>query len=112
MQIKCVKAYEDDWALVLPAFSEQRVPDAHALRELSDYSFPRTKLLVIEYFLRLKSSRFLRRWFPQWVKLFVFDLVLDHDLPYSQVLSLNQGWINKVKRSLPHETPLLPTPQC
>jgi len=93
--------YEDDWARVLPAFSEQRVPDAHALRELSNYSFPRTKALGVEYFLRLKISRVLHQWFPQWVKPFVFDLVLDHNLSYSQVLTLSQGWINKVKRSLP-----------
>jgi len=93
--------YEDDWAVVLPAFSEQRVPDAHALRDLSDYSFPRTKLLVVEFFLRLTMSRFLHRWFPKRVKPFVFDLVLDEDLSYSQVLSFSQGWINKVKRSLP-----------
>jgi kynurenine 3-monooxygenase len=94
--------YEDDWALALPAFSEQRVPDAHALGELSNYSFPRTKMLVVEYFLRLKIGRLLHQWFPQWVQPFIFDLVLDRDMPYSQVLSLNQGWINKVKRSMPH----------
>ncbi len=92
----------DDWALALPAFSEQRVPDAHALGELSSYSFPRTKMLVVEYFLRLKLGRFLHRWFPQWVQPFVFDLVLDRDMPYSQVLNLNQGWVNKVKRSMLH----------
>lgn len=94
--------YEDDWARVLPAFSEQRVPDAHALRELSDYSFPRTRALVLEYFLRLRIRRVLHRWFPQWVQPFVFDLVFDYDLPYSQVLNLSQGWINKVKRLLSH----------
>lgn len=99
---RLLEQYKDDWAVVLPAFSEQRVPDAHALRELSDYSFPRTKMLVTEYFLRLTISRFLHRWFPQGVKPFVFDLVLDQNLSYSQVLSLSQGWINKVKRSLPH----------
>jgi len=33
--------------------------------------------------------------------------VLDTDLSYSQVLSLSQGWINKVKRSNAGETPLL-----
>lgn len=92
--------YQDDWAQVLPAFSEQRLPDAHALQELSNYSFPRTKLLVIEFFLRLTLNRFLHRWFPQWVKPFVFDLVLNADLPYSQVLQLSQGWIDKVKRSM------------
>lgn len=94
-----LERYEDDWSLALPAFSEQRIPDAHALKELSDYSFPRTKLLGVEFFLRLTLSRLLHRWFPRWVKPFVFDLVLDQDLSYSQVLSLSQGWINKVKRS-------------
>ncbi|MGB8702177.1 MAG: NAD(P)/FAD-dependent oxidoreductase [Thermosynechococcaceae cyanobacterium] len=96
---RLLEQYEDDWALALSAFSEQRVPDAHALKELSDYLFPRTKLLVAEFFFRLTLSRLLHRWFPQWVKPFVFDLVLDQDLSYSQVLSLSQGWINKVKRS-------------
>ncbi|CAA9378998.1 Kynurenine 3-monooxygenase homolog [uncultured Leptolyngbya sp.] len=71
---RLLEQYEDDWTLALPAFSKQRVPDAHALRELSDYSFPRTKVLVVEYFLRLKIRRFLHRWVPQWVKPFVFDL--------------------------------------
>jgi kynurenine 3-monooxygenase len=99
---RLLEQYEDNWALALPTFSKQRVPDARALRELSDYSFPRTKALVVEFFLRLTLSRLLRRWFPGWVKPFVFDLVLDNDLSYSQVLSLSQGWINKVKRSRPH----------
>jgi kynurenine 3-monooxygenase len=96
---RLLERYEDDWALALPAFSKQRVPDAHALKDLSDYSFPRTKVLVVEFFLRLTIHRLLHRWFPQWVTPFVFDLVLDQDLSYSQVLSLSQGWINKVKRS-------------
>ena len=95
-----LQEYGDDWGKILPLFSEQRVPDAHALRELSDYSFPRTKLLVVEFFLRLTLGRFLYKSFPSLVKPFVFDLVLDTDLPYSQVLHLSQGWINKVKRSM------------
>ncbi|MEQ9239111.1 FAD-dependent oxidoreductase [Coleofasciculus sp. E2-BRE-01] len=94
-----LEQYGDDWDQVLPKFSEQRVPDAHALRELSDYTFPRQKFLVVEFFLRTMVKRLFHRWFPDWVKPFVFDLVLDTDLPYSQVLSLSQGWINKVKRS-------------
>lgn len=94
-----LEQYGDDWGKVLPMFSEQRVPDAHALRELSDYTFPRQKLLVVEFFWRLTVRRLFHQWFPHWVKPFVFDLVLDTDLPYSQVLRLSQGWINKVKRS-------------
>jgi kynurenine 3-monooxygenase len=96
---RLLERYEDDWALVLPAFSEQRIPDAHALKELSDYSLPRTKLLRIEFFLRLTFHKLLHRWFPQWVKPFIFDLLLDRDFSYSQILSLSQGWIDKVKRS-------------
>jgi 2-polyprenyl-6-methoxyphenol hydroxylase-like FAD-dependent oxidoreductase len=61
--------------------------------------FPRTKFLAVKYFLRLKIHRFLHQFFSQCVKPFVFDLVRDYDLPYFQVLKLNQGWINKVKRS-------------
>jgi kynurenine 3-monooxygenase len=91
----------DDWGKALPEFSQQRLPDAHALQELSTYSFPRNSLLVFEFFLRLTLGRRLHQWFPQRVNPFVFDLVLDTDLPYSQVLHLCQGWINKVKRSTP-----------
>ncbi|NJL40016.1 MAG: FAD-dependent monooxygenase [Leptolyngbyaceae cyanobacterium SM1_4_3] len=96
---RLLEQHEDDWSLALPAFTQQRVPDAHALKELSDYSFPRTKALRIEFFLRLTLKKLLHRWFPQRVKPFVFDLLLDQDLSYSQVLSLSQDWINKVKRS-------------
>jgi len=63
--------------------------------------FVSRKRLVVEFFLRLTVGRLLHQWFPSWVKPFVFDLVLDTDLSYSQVLSLSQGWINKVKRSMP-----------
>jgi len=94
-----LEQYGDDWSQVLPKFSQQRVPEAHALRELSDYTFPRQKWLVVEFLLRTIVKRLFHRWFPSWVKPFVFDLVLDTDLPYSQVLSLSQGWIHKVKRS-------------
>ncbi|MCT7971784.1 FAD-dependent oxidoreductase [Laspinema olomoucense] len=97
---KLLDRYRDDWRQVLPQFSEQRVPDAHAVQDLSDYSFPRNKRLIFEFFLRLQVGRLLHRWFPQRMKPFVFDLVLDSDVSYSEVLRLNQGWINKVKRSV------------
>ncbi|MBD2355006.1 FAD-dependent monooxygenase [Tolypothrix sp. FACHB-123] len=91
--------YQDDWAQALPAFSAQRVPEAHALRELSDYSLPPTKILRIEFIFRLMTGKLLHKWFPQWVTPSIFDLLQDENLSYSQVLSLSQGWINKVKRS-------------
>ncbi len=93
--------YHDDWAQVLPQFSHQRVAAAHALRELSDYTFPRSPFLVMEFFLRLTLTRTLHQWFPQWFHPFVFDLILDTDLSYTEVLRRSSGWINKVKRSMP-----------
>lgn len=91
--------YQDDWTQALPEFSSQRIPEAHALRELSDYSFPRHKRLVAEFIFRIQANKVLHRWFPQWVQPFLFDLIFDSDRPYSEVLHLHQGWINKVKRA-------------
>lgn len=93
--------YHDDWSQALPQFSQKRVPDAHALRELSDYAFPRTKKLVLEFIIRLKVRRFLHRLFPRLVKPFLFDLFLDSDLSYAEILDLSRGWIDKVKQATP-----------
>lgn len=90
----------DDWGKVLPLFSQQRVPDAHALRELSDYSFPRDRRLVFEFFLRLTIGRVLHRLLPSVMQPFLFDLILDTDLPYSQIMNLHQSWINRVKKAM------------
>lgn len=90
--------YQDNWEKTLPAFSEKRVPDAHALKELSDYAFPRRKILVAELFLRLKIKRFLSRLFPNLFKPFVFDLLLDSNISYREILQANQGWINRLKK--------------
>lgn len=94
-----LERYEDDWAQAIAQFSKARVEDAHALIALSDYSFPRSKWLIPEFLFRLTLGRKLNKWFPQRFKPFVFDLVLDSAMPYSEVLRLSQNWINKVKRS-------------
>lgn len=91
--------YQDNWSQALPAFSTHRIPEVHALQELSDYSFPRNKLLVTEFILRLQIGRILNRWFPKRFPPFLFDLIFDSDRPYSEVLKLHQGWINKVKQA-------------
>lgn len=92
--------YGENWQQVLPAFSDRRVPDAHALRELSDYSFPRNKFLVVEFFIRLAGKRFLHNLFPQQFQPFLFDLVLDTAMPYAEVERRYRGWLAKVKRSM------------
>lgn len=91
--------YQDSWSQALPEFSAQRIPEVHALRELSDYSFPRNRWLVAEFIVRLQISRILHRWFPKQVPPFLFDLIFDSDRPYSEVLKIHQGWINKVKQA-------------
>lgn len=95
-----LEEYEDNWEKVLPEFSDRRVPEAHALRELSDYAFPRNKFLVLEFFARLTWKKFLHKLFPQQFQPFLFDLVLDTAMPYSQVRQRYQGWLDKVKRSM------------
>jgi kynurenine 3-monooxygenase len=58
--------YADDWSQTLPAFTAERLPEAVALRDLSDYSVPRSKRMRFEYLLRLLVSTKLRRWLPTW----------------------------------------------
>ena len=41
--------YQDDWDQALPAFTSQRLADVHALRDLSDYNFPRSQLMSLEF---------------------------------------------------------------
>lgn len=96
--------YADDWSQILPAFSQRRIPDAHALQDLSTYSFPRNKWLVLEFFLRLTIGRRLHQWFPQKFQPFLFDLILETDLSYAEILERSQNWVNKVKRSMTEKT--------
>ena len=97
---KLLDKYADDWNQALPEFSRQRIPDVHALKELSDYSFPRNnKLLAAEFLLRLILRRKLHQIFPS-IKPFAFDLLMETDISYSQILKNNQGWFNKVKKSM------------
>ena len=91
--------YQDNWDLVMPAFTEKRVPDAEALQQLSNYTVPRKKSLIFEYFLRLRISRLLNQWFPKNFYRPIFELVTETTLSYQEILQLHQGWINKVKQS-------------
>ena len=92
-----IEEYDDDWQQILPQFTQRRIDDAHALRELSNYGFPRSKILIFEFVIRLRFARFFHRLLPQLFKPFLFDLISDAELSYSQILQLSQGWISKVK---------------
>ena len=95
--------YHDDWAQALQAFTAQRLPEAHALRDLSDYSFPRSKLMVLEFVWRVTLGRKLRPWLPQLGKPLPMELAIESELPYTQVLEQTQGWVNRVRRSMPSQ---------
>jgi kynurenine 3-monooxygenase len=90
-----------DWSSTLPAFTQKRLPDVHALRELSDYSFPRSKMLVVEFIFRLTLGKKLRRWWPERLKPLPMELVTEGDLSYGEVLRQTKGWVDRVKRSQP-----------
>jgi len=93
--------FQADWSQALPAFTAQRLPDVHALRDLSDYCFPLSKLMIPEFLFRVTLGRKLNHWFPRLFKPFPLELIVDGDLPYSEVLKQCQGWVNRVRRSAP-----------
>jgi kynurenine 3-monooxygenase len=88
----------ENWPQILPKFTQQRIPDAHALQELSNYGFPRSKILIFEFVMRLRLARLLNKLFPQVFKPFLFDLINDAHLSYSEILQISQSWISKVKK--------------
>ncbi len=90
--------YEDNWTEVLAQFSLCRIPDAHALSELSDYAFPLSKSLVIEWLLRRNISRVMHKLFPEHFPLYFSERAADTMDSYLEILNSAQGWISKVRR--------------
>lgn len=91
--------YNDNLGVVLSEFSRCRLPDAHALLELSDRAFPLSKSLFIELMLRRQVGKILHRYFPQVFSPFLFDLVSETTMPYGEILQAYRGWLDKVQRS-------------
>lgn len=54
---------------------------------------------MFEFFLRVKIHRFLHQILPNYFQPFIFDLVSETNIPYTKILAMYQGWINKVKQS-------------
>ncbi|MEL7036308.1 MAG: NAD(P)/FAD-dependent oxidoreductase [Cyanobacteria bacterium J06592_8] len=101
---QCLDQYEDKWEQALPAFTNQRLSDVHALRDLSDYSFPRSKPMMLEFIFRLTIGKKLRPWFPLLTNPLPMELIMESTLSYSEVLKRTQGWINRVKQSMQKQT--------
>ncbi|MDJ0712676.1 MAG: NAD(P)/FAD-dependent oxidoreductase [Prochloraceae cyanobacterium] len=95
---KLLDEYKDDWAKVLPEFTSRRLPDLHALKDLSENGFPQSKILFFEFILRQRATKIIKKIFPQYESKFMFD-TLETTMPYSEILKLSQNWVNKVKKS-------------
>lgn len=92
--------YQQDWTRALPAFTERRLSEVHALRELSDYTFPRTPRMVAEFIFRITIGKKLHSRFPKLFSPLPMDLVMETDQSYSSILKQCQGWINRVRQSM------------
>jgi kynurenine 3-monooxygenase len=91
--------FRDDWAITLAQFTDRRKADAHALVELSDYAFPTSSKLFIEFVIRAQISGLLHRFFPDRFAPSLFELVTENSVPYAEILDRYRGWIAKVKKS-------------
>ncbi|WNZ27652.1 FAD-dependent monooxygenase [Leptolyngbya sp. NK1-12] len=89
----------DDLKIALEQFTLRRKKDAHALTELSNYSFPSSTRLFIEFILREQLGKLLHRLLPQQCPPSLSQLVFETTVPYAEILKIYQPWINKVKRA-------------
>lgn len=96
---KLLDEYADNWAVAIAQFSLRRTADAHALVELSDYSYPSSPKLAIEFLVREQLAKTLHQLFPNRFPPSLMDLVFESSVPYSEILHSYQGWIAKVKKS-------------
>jgi kynurenine 3-monooxygenase len=97
--------YQDDWGTALVKYSKERMPDIHAVADLSEYSTPRSRWMKIEWILRT----ILRKVIPTWIATFILrplpmELLMETDLPYRDVLSRTQWWVDRVKKTFPSST--------
>jgi kynurenine 3-monooxygenase len=96
---KLLQEYGDDIGQAIGQFTQQRITDAHALTEISNYAFPTTSNLFFEFVLREQFAKVMHQLFPKMFSPPLSELVFDSTIPYSQILNLYQKWIAKVKRS-------------
>ncbi|MEM6612749.1 MAG: FAD-dependent monooxygenase [Cyanobacteria bacterium P01_C01_bin.72] len=91
--------YSDDWTKTLPQYSQSRIADAHAVRELANHALPLTKGMFILFLIRLTINRTLHRLFPQLFSLPFFDLIPNTTVAYSEIYRSAQHWITLVKKT-------------
>mgnify|MGYP002777007971 CR=1 FL=1 len=91
--------YADEWESAIAQFTIRRKADAHALLELSNYSFPSNAKLLIEFLVREQLDKLLHRLFPDRFAPPFIEMAFESSVPYSKILQSHQGWISSVKKS-------------
>jgi len=93
--------YNDDWTKILPAYTQQRLPDAHAISELSDYGMARSKWMKTEWLFRVIMKKMLPGWLHTLIgfRPMPMELLTDTNLSYTAVLGKAKWWIDRVKKS-------------
>jgi kynurenine 3-monooxygenase len=91
--------YQDDWDRALPAYTTERLADAHAVSELSDYASPRTKWMRVEWILRSILKKLLPKWLSKWMRPLPMEVLAETSLSYTEVLEQTRWWIDRVKRT-------------
>ena len=91
--------FGDDWAKVLPEYSQTRVADAHAVRELADHALPLTKTMFVLFIVKLTVNRILHRLFPQVFTPPFFDRIPHTTVAYSEIYRSAHHWISLVKKT-------------
>ena len=91
--------FNDNWEKALPEYSQIRVADAHAVRELADHALPLSKLMFIFFLMKLTIDRTLHRFFPQTFALPFFDLIPHTTISYSEIHYSARHWIALVKKT-------------
>lgn len=89
--------HADNLDLVLEQFTKQRLADAHAVVELSNYTLPFAQNLFIELILRQRLAQILHRLFPQRFLPPLFEAMHESSIPYRDIFQQYKGWCNKVK---------------
>ena len=102
--IQCLEAEKDDWYKSLVTFSEQRILDAHALHELSDYSMPNKDcFLQTEFVLRSISKKIMPEMITKHMKPLPNELLSNTNLSYREIWEQTMWWTEKVRASRARE---------
>ncbi|MGI9280878.1 MAG: FAD-dependent oxidoreductase [Endozoicomonas sp.] len=97
--IRILQECHGDWATALETLTQRHLPNAHALRELSDYSYPQSGWLNFEFIVRVTLGRKLAPWIPSLAKPLPSVLVANSSSPYSEVLEQTRWWTERVRKS-------------